>query len=145
MDPTRWLFANFEILTILKMWISTFFPWNIGQITIHGSQLYSYTNGCNGYVSSTCNMYDALSNVPLYNIGVLFLPSNIIFKIQSCDVDIIRTFKIYYHCYINGEIINQIENDITNLAHQYTQKNVHGTSCIGKSEIFHNRKLLQPL
>ncbi len=51
-------------------------------------------------------------NIQLKNITLLYLPPNTTSKIQLCDTGIIRTFKAYYRCRFNNQLLSRIESNV---------------------------------
>ncbi len=51
-------------------------------------------------------------NIQLRNTTLLYLSPKTTSKIQPCDVGIIRTFKAYYRCRFNNQLLSRIESNV---------------------------------
>jgi hypothetical protein len=51
-------------------------------------------------------------NIQLRNTTLLYLSPNTTSKIQPCDAGIIRTFKAYYRCRFNNQLLSRIKSNV---------------------------------
>ncbi len=74
-----------------------------------GRKVILLLNNCNAHIK---DVDPEKFNIQLRNTTLLYLSPNITSKIQPCDAGIIRTFKAYYRCRFNNQLLSRIKSSV---------------------------------
>jgi hypothetical protein len=88
---------------VFKLWLTAF------DRRMDGRKVILFLDNCSVHIK---NANLEKFNIQLKNTTLLYLPPNTTSKIQPCDAGIIRTFKAYYHCRFNNQLLSRIESSV---------------------------------